>query len=64
MRMRYGVTESELIQDISGLDHLLAKSANRADAGAKCAHSYIKQVLKDKRRKLAMLRHQRANGLH
>ncbi len=54
--------EDQLREEISGLNGRIAKNADKGDPEERCVHSYLKQLVKDKRDKLATLRYQRAHA--
>lgn len=52
-------TEDQLVKDIAGLNHRIAEADDRVDSDLRCVCSYLKQLVRDKRDKLATLRYQR-----
>lgn len=49
-------TEDELAREIARLDDLITETGRNADKRSRCAVSYLRQVIKDKRETLAILR--------
>ena len=60
MRMRF--TEEELRRDISGLDQQISEVTNPDDVSSRRVLSFLKQIVKDKRDKLATLRYYKSNS--
>ncbi len=51
--------EAQLAQELSGLNHRLAETAQANSPHSRCVASYLKQLAKNKRDKLAALRYER-----
>lgn len=51
--------EERLTDEISNLDSRIAETNSAADLETKCVLSYLKQLLRNKRRNLATVRYQR-----
>jgi hypothetical protein len=55
--------ETQLLKEISGLDGQLAEIRGVSDKSRRCVNSYLKQLMKSKRQKLAALRYQRSGSV-
>lgn len=53
-------TEDELRRDINGLDDQIQDTAKPDDVNTKRVNSFLKQIAKDKRDKLATLRYRKS----
>ncbi len=64
MYMNLTCSENLLAEDIERLDRKMTKSGRPkpGDLRSKCTHAYLKQLMKDKRESLAMVRFQRAQS--
>ncbi len=51
--------ENQLSVEITGLDERIAEFMEPENPGSRCVASYLKQLLKSKRSKLATLRYRR-----
>jgi len=60
MRLDTRQMETELTREIARLRELIAQHRDPIDPGAKCAVSFFKQLMRDKRERLALLRTRRA----
>ena len=56
MNARSRWTENELAQEIRRLDELIANATRRDDERSRCVASYLRQMRKDRRDMLAVMR--------
>ena len=61
MRPHGSWTEDELMLDIARLDHLIVEAEKTSDERSRCAASYLRQVLRDRRDTLAVISHRRTH---
>ena len=61
MRTHDSWTEDELHREISRLDALIGEAEGADDERSRCAVSYLRQVLRDRRDSLSVLRKSRAH---
>ena len=52
--------EDQLSEEIFGLDERIAEVSNTHNSDHRCVSSYLKQLVKSKREKLAALRYQQS----
>ena len=56
-------TEDQLVEEISGLDAMLADARSGAEHSTKVAKSYLRQLLKDRQETLRLLQFRKAQGM-
>lgn len=57
-------TEDELAKEIARLGDMIAEAAKATDTRSRCAVSYLRQVLRDRRDSLTVLRKSRGRDMH